>query len=250
MIRHIPFICLSAVLVVFAGCGPPPPVTSGTLFLDNVTEYPVNISVDGNDMLTVAAGETGFVKVPLGEHVLTAKSEGESIHQQMFNFEYASRQTQPCFILNTNDTHRYCRVEIVYGNNRLSQGLASGMTSMMTNMAASTAVGDDPEAQKKWIEEKTRKFEFKRLLAEMYVFGGEPISRFRRSSNFLTPLPSMVAGSRYSSTERRSVVVRIPNELYNEIEELSQLEAPTQEDLDRAYRLKSEVIWFADELEG
>ena len=250
MIRHIPFVCLSAMLVVFAGCGPPTPVTSGNLYFDNVTEQPMVVSIDGNEVLTVAAGETGYATVPLGDHVLTANSGGEVVHQQMFKFEYASRQNQPCFILNTYDTHRYCRVEIVYGSNPVAEGITSGMTSMMTNMAASTAVGDDPEAQKKWIEEKKRKFEFQRLLSEMSVFGGEPISRFGSSSYFLKPLPNTIVGNRNSSTARRSVVVRIPNELYDEIETLSQLETPTQADLDRAYELKDEVVWFIGELDS
>ena len=250
MIRHIPIACLSALFVVFAGCGPPPPVTSGTMYLDNVTDQPMVVSIDGNEMLKVAPGETGHFTVPLGEHVFNATSGGEVIHQQMFNFEYAKPRTKPCFILNTYDSHRYCRAEIVYGNDELSEGMAGGLESLMVNAAASTAVGDDPEAQKKWIEEKTRLLEFKRVVAEMSVFGGEPISRFGRSTYFLTGLPSVVVGSKYSRSEKRSVVVRIPNELYDEIEALSKLEAPTQEDLDRAYALKDQVGWFVDQLEG
>ena len=208
------------------------------------------VSIDGDEVKTVAAGETGYFTVPLGKHFFSASSGGEVVHNQMFNFEYAKLQTKPCFILNINDSQRYCRVEIVFGNNSLSNGITSGLTSLMTNAAASTAVGDDPEAQKKWIAEKTRKLELKRLLSEMSVFGNEPITRFGRSDNFLTPLPNIVYVGRNSSTERRSVVVRIPNELFDEIESLSKLEAPTQEQLDRAYALKDQVIYFVDELEG
>ena len=250
MIRHIPIACLSALLVIFAGCGPPPPVTTGTLYLDNVTEHPMVISIDGNEMVTVPAGKTGNCTVPLGEHEVTANSGEEVILQQMYSFMPVTPRTKPYFILNPYDTHRYCRVEVVFGNDDLAQSFTSGLGSMMANAAASTAVGDDPEKQKEWIEEKTRLLEFQRVLGGISVYGGEPISRFGRFDHFLTPLPSIVVGSKYSSSARRSVVVRIPNELYNEIETLSKLKAPTQEDLDRAYELKYEAMVYVDDLEG
>ena len=250
MIRHIPIACLSALLVIFAGCGPPPPVTTGQLYLDNVTENPMVVSIDGNEMVTVPPGETANFTVPLGEHLLTASSGDEEMLQQQFNFTPVKLRTKPYFILNPYETHRYCCVEIVYGNDDLVEGFSSGLASMMANAAASSAVGDDPEKQKQWIEEKTRLLEFKQVLAEMSISGGEPISRFGGCSYFLTPLPSIVVGSKYSSSARRSVVVRIPNELYDEIETLSKLEAPTQEDLDRAYELKYEAMVYVDDLEG
>ncbi len=250
MIRQIQLACLFALLVVFTGCEPPPPVNTGSLYLDNISDQPMVVSIDGNEMATVAAGETDNFTVPLGEHVVSVAQAGETTFEQMHNFEYAVPRTQPCFILNTDDDLRYCRTVIVYGNDDLSQSMASGLTSMIAKAASRKAVGDDPEAQKKWIEEQTRKQEFKQVMNQMSVFGEESISRFGRCTYFLTPLPSVVVGSKYSRSERRSVVVRIPAGMYNEIDALSKLEMPTEDDLDRAYALKQQVVRIVDNLDN
>lgn len=237
------FTCLLALLLITGsvGCGPPAPATTGLLHIDNTAENPMKVWVDGQEIATVKPGEVQSVTVPLGEHHLAVKGKGLTAYNQQCNLEAVVPEKSPWLMLKTNSKHRYCRLELVYGNDRVTRGMADGMSTMIIQACAKKAVGDDPAAQDKWIKLQERKNDLKDVLRKLHAFGEERISHFGRTDYICKSVPTIVGGSRNSMSQRRSVVIRIPVDLYEEITELSKIEEPTDKDVERAYELFDEA---------
>lgn len=230
------------VTICFAGCQPPGPVTGGLLHIDNTTDETLTLYLEGEEAETVAPGEIKHVGVKLGQRHICLKSPNTEVFNQNYELKALNPQKKPWLMMKTNPDHRYCRVEIVYGDDSLSNGIAGGMTAMILNSTARKAVGDDPAAQQKWKQEQGRKQKYKTLLGKFRVFGEEPISHFTHTNFLCESMPEVVAGSRHSRSTRRSVVIRIPVELHDAINDLSKIEMPTEADLDQAWSLYDEAM--------
>ncbi len=230
-IRSVLLLALAiAFLVHLPGCGEQ---TEGFVFVDNGGPKTIIVEIDGKKMGSISSRKFKKFRLDLGVHHFRVTAGDEVIYDKQHTLDFGDRPfKRPTFLLNPDNSNRYCEASVVYGDDRLTQHSVDAMVTLISKAASKEATGGGDEAtRRKWELDQKIKSKYRSLRNDLKAFGGEPFFRFETPHNILQPMPNAVIGSRHSSSSERSTLIRVPVEVHDAVYKLLQVEEPTAEDM-------------------
>ena len=205
----------------------------GYVYVDNGLQESIKVEVDGIEVATVRPGTSKKLTLALGPREFRVTSGDQVVYEATHTIDLGDRPfRRPKYILNPDNSNRYCNVEVVYGDDSLTQGSADMMVSLISKAASHNAEGIDDEAtRRQWELDRQIQCKYRSLAGDMCAFGDEAFFQIETSGNILQPLPNMVFTSSHSSSAKRHSLIRVPQQIHDFIYQAKQVEEPTQEDL-------------------
>lgn len=219
MPRRNSFAVLSLAAIAIAataGCGEPTPVTEGIIHIDNGLTSTMVWHLDGKEVGPVEAGQVEMYRIGLGERTFRVTVEGRTIYEKKHTLTFGDRPYKhPTFVLNPDDSHRYCQVKVVYGNDSLSDGTADMLVSAISWAANQGHEGISEEQRQKELEYDRLKYEYEKLLS---YADPKPYDTFFEVSPYcrvLQPVPNTMYTGKYSSSTSLVTLMRVPREIHD-----------------------------------
>lgn len=225
---------LSAVVALLfccvAGCGE---LTDGYVYVDNGGPAAIEVFVDGEQKLTVAPGEVKRMMLKLGEHQFVVKRGDATIYNLSHVLDSGDRPfRRPKYILNPDNSHRYCEVTVKYGED----GYAIRRAQQLQAAYERLEQGNDDGASQVEIDglfanfQNRVRYEFKEISNNLEVFGDGPFIQFETPHNILKPVASSVR-EKYGDSAERLALIRVPAKVHEMVTKALQVDNPTIEDL-------------------
>lgn len=209
------FLPIAAVCIVVSGCFE---VTNAVLFVDNASESPYQLDVDGETVATIPSDSSHRLVIPLGKHHFKVTCEGETVFEAMKEIGGGQGVGRKRYLLNPDNQNRYAKVTVQYGDDPLAELGGQAVANFASYMA-----GHDPD------QIDRNKVAHLRLRDDAIPSGDAPWFEIPGSCRVLEGLPKIVFTKR--NTKKMSTLVRIPHDVHDYLVESRALEDVTEDDV-------------------
>jgi len=218
------FVCPSLALALAwmaGGCSLPP--MNAWVYVDNSTDQPLVVTVDGKEAATVAAGEFAKLEYPPGEYHFVVKSGDKVVLDEKKKLE-ESDKFAACrkYLLNPDLETRYQIYVLQYGESRLGSAMESGLLGMQK----------DPKVRNQYL--------YRKLLKEITLLPRGAWSDVTETDFVLDIPPESVRSP--TAIAKKKVLARIDKDDYARLDLAAQEEHPTAKDVKALANLLDEIV--------
>ncbi len=210
-----------AVASLAGGCSVPP--MNDWIYVDNTTDQPLVILVDGKEAATIDAGRSAKLDYPPGEYHFVVKSGEQVLLDEKKMLEpldkFAGRRK---YLLNPDLAARYHIYVLQYGGSRLGDAMESGLLSMQK----------DPKLRNQYL--------YRQLLKEFTLLPQTAWNDVTAAEYVLAIPPDSVVSR--TGIEKKKVLARIDAADFARLKLATGKEHPKQRDVEALNELLDEVI--------
>lgn len=203
------------------GCSLPP--MNDWVYVDNTTDQPLVVLVDGKEAATIDAGHSAKVEYPPGEYHFLVRSGEQVLLDEKKMLEpldkFAGRRK---YLLNPDGSARYQIYVLQYGESRLGDAMESGLLSMQK----------DPKLRNQYL--------YRQLLKDFVLLPQTAWNDVTDAEYVLAIPPDSVRSS--SGIEKKKVLARIDAQDYARLKLATVKEHPKQRDVEALAELLDEVV--------
>jgi hypothetical protein len=203
------------------GCSLPP--MDAWVYVDNSTDEPLVVLVDGKEAARVKPGASKTLEYPPGEYRFVVKSGDEVLFDEKQKLDVADTfAPRRKYLLNPNGETRYQIYVLQYGGSRLGDAMESGMLSMQK----------DPKVRNQYL--------YNKLLKDITLV---PEGAWNEISGaeFVLELPPDVVRSR-TAIAKKNVLAQISGEDYARVKMARKREHPREKDVEALADLLDEIL--------
>jgi hypothetical protein len=178
--------------------------------------------VDGQPAVQAPVGEFTKLALAAGEHRFLIKSGDAVLCDLTRQLEISNRiGATRKYLFNPDKLTRYQSYEAKYGTNRLAGVMQASLLQYQK----------DPQLKRQYV--------YRQLLKEVQLVPGDAWNDVTGIDYILTPPPEYVFSK---GTTRRTVLCRVSQPLYDRMQRLSQIERPSDEDVETLNQLLDEMF--------
>lgn len=222
--------------IAFTGCEPPKPA-EGYVFVDNGADELIEVFVDGERKARIGPGRLRKLTLEQGEYHFKVVAADQTIYDQTHEIDSGSNPYEnPRYVLNPDNSHRYCEIKVVYFDEDEKSG--QNLEDLISMISASGGEAEEEEADDGLTEAERRKRDrfvarvFREKTEDLVPMGSEAFFEVRGIGNLFKPMPRVVYSSQ-KGDQTRTTLARVPKVLHDYAIDAMQIAQPSKADLER-----------------